>query len=215
MALANTALDLLGQARLWLALAGELEGAGRDEDHLAFGRDANEFRNSLLVEQPNGSYAETLMRQYLFDTWHWLRLDALRKSADGRVAEIAEKALKEVAYHVRRSADLVVRLGDGTPESHARMQGALDDLWMYTGELFEVDATDEIMAAHGICTSAAELRARWLEIVAATLADATLALPSPAAWMQGGGRRGRHTEHMGYLLAEMQFLQRAYPGLQW
>jgi ring-1,2-phenylacetyl-CoA epoxidase subunit PaaC len=215
MALANTALDLLGQARLWLSLAGELEGAGRTEDQLAFGRDAHAFRSVLLAEQPNGSYADTLVRQYLFDTWHWLRLDQLRKSADARVAEIAEKAIKEVAYHLRRSADLLVRLGDGTPESRRRMQSALDDLWMFTGEMFEVDEIDEVMAARGICASAEDLRQPWLDSVAATLEAATLAMPSPDAWMQTGGRQGRHGEHMGFLLAEMQFLQRAYPGQQW
>lgn len=215
MALANTALDLIGQARLWLTLAGTIEGAGRDEDRLAYGRDAHEFRNALLVEQPNGSYADTLVRQYLFDTWHWLRLDGLRGSSDPRVAEIAEKAIKEVTYHVRRSADLVVRLGDGSEDSHRRMQAALDDLWMFTGELFEADEADEVMAAHGIAPSPDTLRARWLRSVSETLARATLAMPSPEAWMQTGGRRGRHGEHMGYLLAEMQFLQRAYPGLQW
>src|SRR4051794_17388051 len=145
MALANTALDLLGQARLWLALAGDVEGAGRDEDRLAHGRDAGQFRNLLLVERPNGSYADTLMRQYLFDEWHLLLLDALTRSSDGRVAAIAEKAVKEVTYHLRRSADLVVRLGDGTAESARRMQAALDELWMYTGEMFSVDGVDEVM----------------------------------------------------------------------
>jgi len=215
MALANTALDLLGQARLWLTLAGEVEGAGRGEDRLAHGRDAHEFRNLLIVERPNGSYADTLVRQYLFDEWHHRVLDALKRSSDGRVAAIAEKAAKEVAYHLRRSADLVVRLGDGSAESARRMQAALDELWMYTGEMFAADGVDEVMEAHGVCASVASLREEWLADVGATLAEARLAMPAPDAWMQKGGKQGRHTEHMGYLLAEMQFLQRAYPGQQW
>jgi ring-1,2-phenylacetyl-CoA epoxidase subunit PaaC len=215
MALANTALDLIGQARLWLGLAGEAEGAGRGEDALAFGRDAHQFRNALLLERPNGSYADTLVRQYLFDAWHWLRLDGLSRSADAQVAAIAGKALKEVQYHLRRSTDLVLRLGDGTAESQRRMQTALDEAWMYTGELFECDAVDEVMQAQGVAGLPGELRAPWLAMVGATLASATLAMPDPQAWMQSGGRRGRHTEHLGYLLAEMQFLQRAYPGQQW
>lgn len=215
MALANTALDLIGQARLWLSLAGEVEGAGRDEDRLAYGRDAHQYRNLLLVERPNGSYAHTLMRQYLFDSWHLPLLEQLTRSADDRIAGIAEKARKEVLYHLRRSADLVVRLGDGTGESHRRMQNALDDLWMYTGEMFATDDVDEVLEAQGVAASVADLREPWLAQVGRTLAAATLKMPSPDAWMQKGGKQGRHTEHMGYLLAEMQCLQRTYPGLQW
>jgi ring-1,2-phenylacetyl-CoA epoxidase subunit PaaC len=215
MALANTALDLIGQARLWLSYAGEVEGAGRTEDQLAYLRDAHQFRNLLLVERPNGDYAHTLVRQYLFDSWHLLLLERLACSSDGRIAAIAEKAKKEVTYHLRRSADLVVRLGDGTSESHRRMQAALDDLWMYTGEMFTADAVDEVLDAQGIVSNASELRAAWLDEVGRTLAAATLTMPSPDAWMQKGGKQGRHSEHMGYLLAEMQFLPRAYPGQQW
>lgn len=215
MALANTALDLIGQARLWLAYAGEVEGLGRTEDQLAFLRDAHQFRNVLLVERPNGSYADTLMRQYLFDSWHMLLLDALTRSADGQIAAIAEKARKEVTYHLRRSADLVMRLGDGTAESHRRLQDALDELWMYTGELFEVDDVDAVLQAQGVADSVATLRENWLAQVGPTLTAATLTLPSPQAWMQKGGKQGRHSEQMGVLLAEMQFLQRAYPRQQW
>ena len=215
MALANTALDLMGQARLWLDYAGKVEDQGRSEDQLAFLRDAHQFRNALLVERPNGSYADTLMRQYLFDSWHLLLLAQLERSADGQIAAIAAKARKEVSYHLRRSADLVVRLGDGTGESHARMQAALDDLWPYTGELFVADEVDEVMAAQGIVDSVAELREPWLAQVRRTLAAATLVAPPADAWMHKGGKQGRHSEHMGYLLAEMQFLQRAYPGQQW
>jgi ring-1,2-phenylacetyl-CoA epoxidase subunit PaaC len=214
MALTNTALDLIGQARMWLAYAGELEGRGRDEDKLAFTRDAHDFRNLLLVEQPNGDYAMTLARQFYFDTWHALALQELAKSADGRIAEIAEKASKEVRYHLRRSADLVIRLGDGTQESHRRMQAALDDLWIYTGEMLTADAADDVLASRGIVPDPASLREPWLEHVGDVLREGTLAMPS-GTWMQKGGKQGRHTEHLGYILAEMQFLQRAYPNAQW
>ena len=215
MALANTALDLMGQARLWLSYAGEVEGVGRTEDQLAYLRDAHQFRNLLIVEQPNGAYADTLMRQYLFDSWHFLLLEQLTRASDERIAAIAEKAKKEVTYHLRRSADLVVRLGDGNEESHRRMQAALDDLWMYTGEMFEVDSVDEILESHGIADSVSGLRQPWLAQVSRTLAAATLTMPPADAWMQKGGKQGRHGEHLGFLLAEMQFLQRAYPGQQW
>ena len=215
MALANVSLDLIGQSRLWLSYAAEVEGLGRDEDQIAFLRDAHDFRNLLLVEQPNGSYADTLVRQFFFDTWHQLTLESLTRSADGRIADIAEKALKEVRYHLRRSGDLIVRLGDGTDESHRRVQSAINDLWMYTGEMFTSDEVDEVMAAQGIATDPSALRDPWLAHVGQVLAEATLTLPSPDAWMQSGGKQGRHGEAMGYLLAEMQFLQRAYPAAQW
>ena len=215
MALANTALDLIGQARLWLSYAGEVEGLGRSENPLAFLRDAHDFRNLLLVEQPNGGYADTLVRQYFFDSWHHLLLAELTRSSDARIAGIADKAIKEVTYHLRRSADLVVRLGDGTDDSHRRMQTAIDDLWMYTGEMFQPDAVDEVLEAQGVATDVAALREPWLAQLRHTLAEATLTLPSSEAWMQKGGKQGRHGEHLGFLLAEMQFLQRAYPGVQW
>jgi ring-1,2-phenylacetyl-CoA epoxidase subunit PaaC len=215
MALANVALDLLGQARLWLAYAGELEGKGRDEDSLAFLRDAHDFHNLLLVEQPNGHYGDTLARQFYFDVWHYFLLKELTVSRDERIAAIAEKSLKEVTYHVRRSGDLIVRLGDGTEESHRRMQASLDDLWMYTGEMFRDDAVDEAMQAQGIAPRLSSLRAPWLAHLQEIFAEATLTLPPVDAWMQKGGRQGVHTEHLGFLLAEMQFLQRAYPGAQW
>jgi len=218
LALTNTALDLLGQARLWLTLAGEVEGAGRDEDALAYLRDAHQFHNALLVERPNGNYADTMARQFLFDVWHYFLLQKLEKSADERVAAIAAKALKEVTYHVRRSSDLVVRLGDGTAESHAKMQAAIDEAWRYTGELFADDAVDQDMAARGIGCELAALREPWLRHVREVLEEATLAVPDEAAAdlpALRGGRQGRHTEELGYLLAEMQFLPRAYPGAKW
>ena len=215
MALANVGLDLIGQARMWLSYAAELEGLGRDEDQLAFLRDAHDFRNLLLVEQPNGSYADTLVRQFFFDTWHQLTLEGLARSVDTRMADIAEKALKEVRYHVRRSGDLIVRLGDGTVESHARVQSAVDDLWMYTGEMFTGDEVDDVMAAQAVAPAPETLRDAWLAHVEQVLNEATLSMPPRDAWMQSGGKQGRHGEAMGYLLAEMQFLQRAYPGAQW
>jgi ring-1,2-phenylacetyl-CoA epoxidase subunit PaaC len=215
MALSNVALDLLGQTRMWLSYAGELEGKGRDEDRLAFLRDAHDYRNCLLVEQPNGSYAEVTMRQFLFDTWHYFLMDGLTRSSDARIAEIAQKSIKEVTYHLRRSGDLVVRLGDGTELSHAKMQAALDELWMYSGEMFLYDAVDDAMVEQGVAPAVESLRRHCLDHMAEVFAEATLAMPSPDAYMQRGGKQGRHTERLGYILAEMQFLQRAYPGAQW
>jgi ring-1,2-phenylacetyl-CoA epoxidase subunit PaaC len=215
IALANVALDLIGQARFWLTLAGEVEGQGRDADRLAFLRDAHAYRNHLLVEQKNGDFAVTMTRQFFFDAWHWLFLEQLQRSTDPRLAEIAAKAIKEVAYHVERSRDWIVRLGDGTEESHRRAQRAVDQLWPFTGELFEMDEVDRTLVERGVAVDLAALRPAWLELVGATLADATLAQPDPDAWMQKGGKRGGHSEHLGYLLAEMQFVQRAYPGAAW
>lgn len=215
MALTNTALDLLGQATLWLSYAGELEGAGRDEDQLAFLRDAPQFRNVLLVEQPNNDYADTLMRQFFFDVWHYEWLQALKASRDERVASIAEKSVSEVRYHLRRSTDLIIRLGDGSDESHQRMQAAADQWWPYTGELFAVDAIDQAMAAEDIAPLPESFRERWMTYLTQSFDAATLTLPPADAWMHSGGKQGRHSEHLGYLLAEMQFLQRAYPGAQW
>ena len=210
MALTNVALDLLGQARLWLSYAAELQGDGADEDSLAYHRDAPDFRNLLLVEQPNGSYADTLVRQFFFDAWHALALRELSGSHDLRIAEIAQKAAKEVAYHLRRSSDLIVRLGDGTERSHAMVQTAVDDLWRFTGEMFDADAID---AAGGFDLHA--LRGEWLNYVREVLDAGTLRTPPAEAWMQKGGKRGMHTEHLSRLLAEMQVLQRSHPGAKW
>jgi len=215
MALTNVALDLLGQTRMWYEYAAELEGAGRDEDALAYLRDAHEFRNCLLLEQPNGNYADTLVRQFFFDAWHYFLIEGLTRSSDARIAAIAEKSLKEVTYHLRRSGDLIVRLGDGTEVSHARTQAAVDALWMYSGEVFAYDAIDDAMVAEGVAPAAGGLRAQWLAHVGEILAEATLTMPPADGWMQSGGKQGRHTEHLGYILAEMQFLQRAYPGATW
>lgn len=214
IALANTALDLIGQTQLWLGLAGEVEGKGRTADALAYLRDAAAFRNVLLVERPNGDYGKTLMRQFLFDAWHQTLLAGLTASSDARVAEIAAKATKEVAYHLDRSSDLVIRLGDGSDESHRRMQEALDDLWPYCGEFFVADAGDAVLAEVGVAPAPETLKPEWNRIVRAILHEATLAVPA-GSYVHKGGRLGRHTEHLGYILAEMQFLQRAYPGAEW
>ena len=218
LALTNTALDLLGQARMWLTLAGEVEGAGRDEDALAYLRDTHEFRNALLVERDNGNYADTMARQFLFDVWHYFLLQRLEASTDEHVAAIAAKSLKEVTYHVRRSSDMVVRLGDGTAESHAKMQAAVDDAWRFTGELFTDDAIDQDVAARGIGCALSALRQPWLAHVREVLEEATLTVPDEAAANHAahrGGRQGKHTEALGYVLAEMQHLHRAYPGATW
>jgi ring-1,2-phenylacetyl-CoA epoxidase subunit PaaC len=213
IALANIALDLIGQTQLWLGLAGEVEGKGRSADDLAYLRDGWDFRNLLLVERPNGDFGNTLMRHFLFDVFHLELLKALAGSSDKRVAEIAAKAVKEVAYHVERTSDLIVRLGDGTDESHRRMQAALDALWPYTGEMFLSDEKDEAVAAAGIAPLPA-LRPAWDETVRHVLTEATLTIPD-STFAHKGGKRGVHTEHLGHILAQMQFLQRAYPGASW
>ena len=214
IALANTALDLIGQTQLWLGLAGEVEGNGRSADDLAYKRDAREFRNVLLVERPNVDFGHTLVRELFFDVWHFHTLGALLGSTDARVAEIAEKSRKEVSYHLQRSADLVVRLGDGTDESHARMQAAVDALWPYAGELLMEDAVDAALAQSGVGPGLGTIAPIFEREVAAVLKDATLSRPEKA-WMHKGGKTGVHTEALGFVLAEMQFLQRAYPGATW
>lgn len=214
IALANTALDLIGQTRLWLGLAAEVEDKGRTADSLAYLRTEHEFRNTLLVEKPNGDFGMTLMRQFLFDSWHFPFLKALQTSSDVRVAEIAGKASKEVAYHLDRSTGLVIRLGDGTEESRSRMQTALDDLWPFTGEFFIADDKDAELAEHGIAPDPGAIFDPWNDHVEATLREATLTRPQ-AAYMHKGGKRGIHSEHLGYILAELQVLQRTYPGATW
>ncbi len=218
MAVANTALDLLGQARMWLTLAGEVEGQGRDEDALAYLRDAPEYRNYLLAERHNGHYGDTVARQFVFDVWHYLLLERLQQSSDERVAAIAAKAVKEAAYHARRSGDLLVRLGDGTELSHRRMQEALDDVWRHTGELFVDDDVTLELAERGVIPAHETLRDPWLAHVGELVSEATLTLPpleEASHLAHRGGVHGRHTEALGYLLAEMQHLQRTYPGARW
>jgi ring-1,2-phenylacetyl-CoA epoxidase subunit PaaC len=207
IALANLALDLIGQARSLYALAAEAEGQGRDEDQLAYLRDERAYRNLLLVEQPNGDFAVTIVRQLLFSLFidAWWR--AAARSGEQRLAAIAAKAEKESAYHVRHAAEWLIRLGDGTAESHARAQAALDLLWPYTGEMFEPDSS-------GIGPDPAGFRAEWDAALADILTQATLTRPRDG-WMQTGGRAGRHSEHLGPLLAELQYLQRVHPGASW
>jgi ring-1,2-phenylacetyl-CoA epoxidase subunit PaaC len=214
LALANIALDLIGQARLLLSYAAEIEGRGRDEDALAFLRDAPQFCNVSLAEQPNGDFAQTIVRQFLLAAWQLELYEALSACADARLAEIAAKAVKETRYHLRFSAGWLVRLGDGTAESHARAQQALAALWRFTGELFTPDAIDEEMAAAGIGPSLETLRVRWDARVAAVLGEATLERPAAAPY-PWHGKRGVHTEHLGHMLAQMQHLPRTYPGAAW
>ncbi|MCI4665494.1 MAG: phenylacetate-CoA oxygenase subunit PaaC [Neomegalonema sp.] len=215
IALANTGLDLIGQTQLWLGLAGEVEGKGRTADSLAFLRDVWDFRNILLVELPNGDFGRTLMRQFLFDAWHVLMLGRLTESADARIAEIAHKAGKEAAYHLDRSSDLVIGLGDGTDESRRRMQEALDYLWPYVGEPFMPDAVDQLMAAEGVAPDPASLRQEYDATLRRVLGEATLTIPQDPFAQLGGKTGVRHSEHLGHLLTEMQWLQRAYPGASW
>lgn len=213
--MANVALDLIGQARSWLAYAGEVEGRGRDEDALAYHRDVLDFHNNLLVELPNGHYGDSIARQFFFDAFHYYQLEALSRSTDERIAEIAAKSLKEVGYHLRRSGEWVVRLGDGTEESHERIQESVNDLWAYTGELFSPDEVDRLLLSEGVAADLEAVHARWSEHVGAVLEEATLTRPEDG-WMQSGGKQGtHHTEHLGYLLAEMQFLPRAHPDARW
>jgi ring-1,2-phenylacetyl-CoA epoxidase subunit PaaC len=214
IALSNLALDLIGQARLLYSYAGEVEGRGRSEDDLAYLRDEHAYANLLLVEQPNGDFAATIVRQLLYAAFMHPYYQALQTSADRRLAEIAAKAVKEMAYHVRHAAEWVIRLGDGTDESHARAAAALDELWTYTGELFEMDEGEKALAKAGIAVDRERVRPAWNATVDQVLADATLLRPADR-WMQTGGRAGRHSEHLGHLLAEMQVLHRAHPGATW
>lgn len=214
LSLTNVALDLVGQANHFLALAGEVEGKGRDADTLAFKRDVLDFSNCLLVEQPNGDFAQTMARQLLFSHFQELQFETLTRSAEPRLAAIAAKAVKETAYHARLASDWVARLGDGTDESRARMQAGLDWMWRFVDELFEMDVLERKLAREGVAADKAALRPAWDARIAAALADATLERPAQRRPVLGG-RGGHHSEHLGHLLSEMQFLQRAYPGAKW
>lgn len=214
LANANFALDYLGQARLFYSYAGELEGAGRREDDFAFLRPDHEFENVLLVEQPNGHFGDVIVRSVLFDTFYLLQLEALGRCSDPRLVDIAMKAAKEIRYHLRYGTQWLIRLGDGTAESHRRVQTSLDELWQYTGELFAADAVDESFQREFSGPDLAGLRADWAERIRAVAAEATLTLPEDG-WMAGGGKSGRHSEAFSYMIAEMQHLQRSYPGLEW
>jgi ring-1,2-phenylacetyl-CoA epoxidase subunit PaaC len=215
IALSNIALDLIGQARFLYQYAAQLIGPETTEDILAYGRDAWDFRNCLLVEQDNGDWGKTILRQFLFSAWQYYFYGKLRQNQDRDLAAIAEKSLKEVTYHLRWSSEWVIRLGDGTDESHGRMERALDQLWNFTGELFVPAPYEESLIAAGQAVDPGLIRAPWMEKVAEVLGEAQLGPRAENTWMQTGGKEGRHSEHLGYLLAEMQFLQRTYPGCEW
>jgi ring-1,2-phenylacetyl-CoA epoxidase subunit PaaC len=214
MALANMALDLLGQARELYSHAAKAEGKDNDEDKLAYLRDVRQYRNLLLVEQPNGDFACTLVRQFFYAAFADLYWRAMMYSKDATLAAIAAKSEKESAYHIRHCSEWIVRLGDGTEESNARAQAAIDHLWAYTGEMFEADDAERGLIDAGIAIDPAGLKAQWLKTITAVVNEATLALPANN-WMQQGGRSGRHSEHLGHLLSELQSLQRSFPGATW
>lgn len=214
IAMSNLGLDLIGQARLFYTYAGEVEGGGRDEDDLAYFRDQAQYRNVLLVELPIGDFAHTMARQFLYAAFLEPYFAAMTRSQDARLAEIAAKAVKEMAYHVRHTAEWVIRLGDGTEESKKRLVSALDDLWGYTGEMFSETASERVLVAAGIAPDKAAIKSRWLTQVDLVLAEATVDRPRDDG-VHSGGRTGRHTEHLGHLLGEMQVLARAHPGAVW
>jgi ring-1,2-phenylacetyl-CoA epoxidase subunit PaaC len=214
MALANIGLDLLGQARELYAYAAKVEAKGNDEDSFAYLRDVRQYRNLLLLEQPNGDFARTMVRQFFYSVFADLYWRAMLKSDDATLKAIAAKSEKESAYHVRHTSEWVVRLGDGTEESHRRAQTAIDDLWAFTGEMFAVDDSERGLIEAGVAVDPATLRPQWLATVSNVLAEATLVSPT-SDWMQQGGRSGRHSEHLGHLLSELQSMQRTFPGATW
>lgn len=214
IALANIALDLVGQATSFYKLAAEIEGKGRTEDYFALHRGEREFLNLKLVEQPKGDFAVTIARQFLFDAFQCLFLPELAKSSDKRIAALGAKAEKESRYHLRHTQQWVLRLGDGTEESHLRVQKAFEDLWLYTGELFEMNEVDEALIKEKIVPSLDLFKSPWLEMVSKTLKTATLSVPD-SSWMTSGCRKGLHTEHLGHLLSVLQVLPRSYPEAKW
>jgi ring-1,2-phenylacetyl-CoA epoxidase subunit PaaC len=214
IAMTNLSLDLIGQATSLLAYAGEVEGEGRSEDDLAFLRFDKDYRNLLLVERPNGDFGMTMMRQFLFDAYRKPFFEMLCDSSDKQLAAIAEKSLKETKYHLKHSSEWVIRLGDGTEESHNRIQDSLNELWKYTSEIFFEDDIDHSLIDSGVISSISGIKEKWQETVGQVLNEATLTIPDNN-WKQEGGRKGLHSEHLGYILAEMQYMQRAYPGLEW
>ena len=214
LANANFALDYIGQARMFYTYAAELEGQGRGEDDFAFLRDEREFRNLLLLEQPNGHFGDAVTRLVLFEVFYLAQLEALSGCNDPRVAEIAARAEKEIRYHLRHNTQWLVRLGDGTDESHRRVQASVDELWCFTGEMFAADEVDTIMERAWRGPNLPNLQERWRADIDAILINATLDKPEES-WMASGGKAGRHSEHLGYMIAEMQYLQRAHPGASW
>ena len=214
MALANMGLDLLGQARELYSYAAKVEGQGNDEDKFAYLRDIRQYRNLLLLEQPNGDFAHTMVRQFFYAGCADLYWRAMMKSSDATLAAIAAKSEKESAYHLRHSSEWIVRLGDGTEESHLRAQTAIDDLWSFTGEMFHIDESERALIDSGIAVDPVTQRPQWLKTVSDIVSEATLVLPR-SDWMQQGGRSGRHSEHLGHLLSELQSMPRTFPGVTW
>jgi len=214
LANANFALDFIGQARMFYTYAGKLEGEGRSEDDLAFMRDEHEFRNLLLLEQPNGHFGDALVRQYLFEVFYFHQLESLTQCSSLGLAEIATRALKEVKYHCRHNSQWLIRLGDGTDLSHERVQASLDDAWRFTGEMFTADDIDVVVQENFDGPDLDAIRQLWMRDVAKTVAQATLSLPADQ-WMASGGKQGQHSEHLGFMLADMQYLQRSFPGETW
>jgi ring-1,2-phenylacetyl-CoA epoxidase subunit PaaC len=214
MALANMGLDLLGQARELYSYAADVEVQGNDEDKFAYLRDVRQYRNLLLLEQPNGDFARTMVRQFFYAAFADLYWRAMMKSSDATLAAIAAKSEKESAYHLRHSSEWMVRLGDGTEESHRRAQTAVDDLWAYTGEMFQVDENERALIERGVAVDPATLHSQWQQTVSGVVTEATLTLPK-SGWMQQGGRSGKHSEHLGHLLSELQSMQRTFPGATW
>ncbi|MCK1651303.1 phenylacetate-CoA oxygenase subunit PaaC [Bradyrhizobium sp. 149] len=214
MALSNIALDLIGQARELYTYAAKVEGKDNDEDRFAYLRDVRQYRNLLLVEQPNGDFAQTMVRQLFYSAFADLYWRAMMTSRDATLAAIAAKSEKESAYHLRHASEWIIRLGDGTDESRARAQGAIDHLWAFTGEMFAVDEGERALIHADIAIDPGSLRGRWLTTLSAVIREATLDLPQ-TDWMQQGGRSGRHSEHLGHLLAELQSMQRTFPGQTW
>jgi len=214
IAITNISLDLIGQARNFYQYAAQLKADGSTEDSLAYLRDGREFKNCLLVEQSNGDWAKTILRQFLFSAYQYYLYQELQASKDEQLRAIAEKSLKEVSYHLRWSSEWVIRLGDGTEESHQRISGALGELWMYTGEIFQFSSYERQAASEGMGVDLVSIRSKWEEKVKEVFDEATLTRPGNV-FMQTGGKEGKHTEHLGYILAELQFMQRAYPNSEW
>ena len=214
IAMTNISLDLIGQTNSLLEYAGKVEGKGRSADDLAFLRFDKDYKNALLVEQPNGDFGFTMMRQFLFDAYRLPLFEKLTQSSDSQLAAIAEKSLKETKYHFKHSSEWVIRLGDGTEESHQRIQESLDELWRYANELMFTDEVDAELTKSGILPDLSDLKDTWMDYVMAVFEEATLVIPENN-WTFEGGRKGLHSEHLGFILTELQYMQRAYPGLEW
>ncbi len=215
IALTNIALDCIGQANNFLQLAGSVENKGRTADDLAYFREAIEFKNLMLVEQPNGDFAYTIARQFLFDVFSFHLLEELQHSSHQELAGIAAKAVKEDRYHLRHSREWVLRLGDGTDESHERIQSAFNDLWMYTGEIFQADEVDGLLFEKGIAVDLKSIEPKWSANVSEVFTEATLTVPDAEQYMASGSRQGIHTEYLGHMLTEMQILTRSFPDARW